>query len=241
MISSALPYPQSDGALALVPIAAALLGIVVASRGIPRAVLSGLTIGYLAFGLVFTLHISSHSYYSLPLIAIFSLAIGTLAGFLLERLPVATRNVLIGLIVLIIGGTIYKDARVLTEENPHQAIADYRRIGELTGHTTRALVIDQRLISPISYWGWMVGRYWYEPSAGLDLGPASDRAPLRVPGHFDFLIVMQVSELRTEPRLRAFTRRLPVVARTSRYAVFDLRGGRTLAAGRPAAPRWRAS
>jgi hypothetical protein len=37
---------------------------------------------------------------------------------------------------------------------------------------------------------------------------------------------MDVSELQTERKLRAFTRDLPVVARTSDYAVFDLRGAR---------------
>jgi len=226
MISSALPFPQHQRALAFVPLAAGLAGIVVARRGIPRAVLVGLAVGYVVFGLVFTLHISTHSYYSLPLIAILSLAIATLAGFLLDRASAVMRVVLVGASVVALAGVAYKDSRVLVNENPRQTIADYRRIGELTDHTTRALVIDPFLISPISYWGWMVGRYWYEPTPAMDLGPAGDRSRLRLPGHFDFLVVMQTSELRTEPRLQEFTRSLPVVARTPRYAIFDLRGRR---------------
>jgi hypothetical protein len=39
-----------------------------------------------------------------------------------------------------------------------------------------------------------------------------------------------MNELRTEKRLRSFTGGLPVVERTARYAVFDLRGGRAVAA-----------
>jgi hypothetical protein len=35
-----------------------------------------------------------------------------------------------------------------------------------------------------------------------------------------------MSELETEPRLRAFTRELPIVERTSRYAVFALPAAR---------------
>ena len=229
MISSALPFPEQQRALAFVPLAAGVAGIVVARRGIVRAVLVGLSLGYVVFGLVFTLHISTHSYYSLPLVAILSLGIATLAGFLLDRSSAVVRVVLVGVFAVALGGVVYKDSRVLVGENPRQAIADYRRIGELTHHTTRALVIDQYLISPICYWGWMVGRYWYEPSPAVDLGPASDRSRLRVPageGRFDYLVVMQVRELLSEPRLRQFTISLPVVARTPRYAIFDLRGRR---------------
>jgi 4-amino-4-deoxy-L-arabinose transferase-like glycosyltransferase len=231
MITSALPFPQHQAELAFLPLAAGAAGIVIARRGIPRAVLLGLSLGYVVFGLVFTLHISTHVYYSLPLIAILSLAIATLAGFLLDRASAVTRVVLVGVFVVAMAGVVYKDTRVLVAEGPHQRIADYRRIGKLTHHTAHALVIDPYLKSPVSYWGWIVARYWYQPSPAADLGPASDRSPLRLPGRFDFLVVMQTSELRTEPRLQEFTSSLPVVGRTPRYAVFDLRGRRKAAAG----------
>jgi hypothetical protein len=45
-------------------------------------------------------------------------------------------------------------------------------------------------------------------------------------------LVVDLVELSTEPRLRAFTRDLPVVARTSDYAIFDVRGGRAIEAER---------
>ena len=45
-------------------------------------------------------------------------------------------------------------------------------------------------------------------------------------------LVVDLVELSTEPRLRAFTRDLPVVARTSDYAIFDARGGRAIEAER---------
>jgi len=112
----------------------------------------------------------------------------------------------------------------LTSENPRRLVADYRRIGEVTGHTTHALVIDQLLVSPISYWGWIVANYWYEPTPGQDLPASGDPSPGIDPSQYSFLIVMDVSELQTERKLHAFTRDLPVVARTSDYAVFDLRG-----------------
>jgi 4-amino-4-deoxy-L-arabinose transferase-like glycosyltransferase len=227
MISSALPFPQQQVTLALLPILAALLGIAVARPGAPRAILIGLLLGYVVLGLTFTEHISTHSYYSLPLIAILALSIGSLAGFLLNRSSLAASALLIGLFVAGVGVAIYKSDRVLTSENPAVQIDDYRRVGEITGHTTRALVIDPDLISSICYWGWMVGRYWYEPSPAQDLPVSDGPLPPGIdPRQYSFLIVMETSELRTEPELRRFTRRLPVVARTDRYAIFDLRGWR---------------
>jgi hypothetical protein len=102
-------------------------------------------------------------------------------------------------------------------------VADYRRIGQVTDHTTHALVIDQLLVSPISYWGWLVANYWYEPTPGRDLPTSGGPSPRIDPSDYSYLVVMDVTELRTEPKLRAFTKALPVVERTSDYAVFDLR------------------
>jgi hypothetical protein len=57
------------------------------------------------------------------------------------------------------------------------------------------------------------------------------RFPPVDPADVSFLIVDLV-ELSTEPRLRAFTRDLPLVERTSDFAIFDLRGGRAVDAER---------
>jgi hypothetical protein len=227
MIRGSLPYPQ-QGTLVWVPLVAGFAGVAVTRRGIPRTVLIGLLVGYVLFGLAFTEHISTHSYYSLPLIAILSLAIGSLVGFLLSRSTTRTRALLIGVVVLGVGATAYKDYRVLDLETPANEIAVYQQVGEITGHTTRALIVDPRLTSPICYWGWIVGHYWYQPTPEHDLPVTKGPLPPGIyPRQYDYLIVMDPTELRTEPELRRFTRRLHVVARTGRYAIFDLRGWRS--------------
>ena len=83
------------------------------------------------------------------------------------------------------------------------------------------------------YWGWIVGYYWYEPTPGQDLPVAGNPfQPGLHPAEAAYLVVVDMPELRSERRLRLITRSLPVVGRTSGYAVFDLRGGRALAAVR---------
>ena len=229
MVSYLLRYPQPQALLALVPISAGLAGIALA-RGTARAVLVGLSLGYVAFALTFSTYIHTNPYYSLQLIPILSLAIGVLAGSVLQRVQTAARVALFGLVAIVVAIAALKSHSVLTETHTRQTIADYRRIGQITGHTTRAMIVDRELGTPAIYWGWIVGHGW-------DLG-AYPRTPPD-PAKFDFLVVEGVDQLATAQGLRHFVRGLPVVARTSRYAIFDLRGRyarKPLLAPRPKRP-----
>ena len=237
MVSIVLPFPQRQAYLALVPLAAGFAGVLVARVGLPRATLVGLGLGYVAFAFTFTAHVPSHPYYSLPLIPILALSIGSFAGFLVERLERrrAARVIVLASFALAVGVAAYKAHVVVTTPAPAQQIAEYQRIGKVTRHTTRALYVDLRLRSPISYWGWMVGHYWYPPTPSQDLPLSGDPFPAWVdPADVSFLVVDLV-ELSTEPRLR-FTRDLPLVERTSHFAIFDVRGGRAVEAERPSRP-----
>jgi 4-amino-4-deoxy-L-arabinose transferase-like glycosyltransferase len=234
MVSIVLPFPQRQAYLALLPLAAGLAGVLVARGGLPRATLVGLGVGYVAYAFTFTSHVPSHPYYSLPLIPILALSVGALAGFLVARLQGAraARVAVVGVVALAIGVAAFKAHAVVTSPAPAREIAAYQRIGEITGHTTRALYVDVRLRSPISYWGWMVGHYWYPPTPSQDLPLSGDPFPAWVdPADVSFLVA-DATELSTEPRLRALTQDLPVVARTSHYVIFDVRGGWAIEAER---------
>jgi 4-amino-4-deoxy-L-arabinose transferase-like glycosyltransferase len=235
MVSVVLRFPQPQAYLAFLPLAAAAAGVVAARPGTPRATIVGLGVGYVAFAFTFTTHISSHAYYSLPLIPILALSIGTLADAVLDRVEGRriVRRALLGLAAIVVAIAAFKTHAVLTPPAPKREIDDYKRIGEVTQHTTQAVYVDERLRSPISYWGWMVGVYWYVPTPDQDLPTSGEPfSDVIDPAKSEYLIVVEMTELETEPRLRAFTRALPVVERTSRYAVFDLRGGRALEAER---------
>jgi hypothetical protein len=232
-VSFMLTFPQHQSYVAVVPLALGLAGIVV-SRGVARAILLGLFIAYVVFALTLTVPIATHAYYSLPLVPTLSLSIGAVVSFVVERLEYRARAARAGILALgavAILVAAYKAHAVLTPQPPLRQIADYRRIGEVTGHTTRAIYVDIRLRSPITYWGWIDGHYWYPPAPAQDLPASGNPFPRRIDAaKAQYLIVVDINELETEKRLRAFTRELPVVERTARYAIFDLRGGRAVAA-----------
>jgi 4-amino-4-deoxy-L-arabinose transferase-like glycosyltransferase len=245
MLSIMLAFPQHQTYLAVVPLALGLAGALV-TRGTGLAILLGLFGAYVLFALALTGPIATHPYYSLPFVPTISLAIGAFVGFAAEwlerRAPAARARVLaVGGVAIFVAVTsifvaVYKAHSILAAKPPLQQIADYQRIGEVTGHTTRAIYVDLRLGSPITYWGWIDGYYWYSPTPVQDLPASGNPFPTWIDAaraeKAEYLIVVETSELATEKRLSAFTRGLPVVERTPRYAVFDLRGGRAVAAAR---------
>ena len=193
MVSYVSRYPQPQSLLALVPLLAALAGLLVTRRGVPRAIVGGLAIGYVAFGLAFANYTSTHPYYSLALIPIVSLAIGALAGAILDRFEGSRPSVrwaLFAGLVCVVCLAGLKAHAVLTGPPARARIADYRAIGRITDHTTRALIVDRQLATPAMYWGWIVGRNWE-----LDYDETLPTWLHRT--DFDYLVVVGVEQLET--------------------------------------------
>ena len=63
-----------------------LLGIFLVRERIARSFLFGIWGAYLVFGLYFNYHISTHDYYSLPLIAIVAVSLAPLGDWFFARL-----------------------------------------------------------------------------------------------------------------------------------------------------------
>lgn len=217
MVSFLLRSPQPQELLAVAALALGVLGLALAPKGRPRAILWSLVVGYVAFGLAFASYTATHPYYALPLIPILALALGVVVGKLYGRLAGGSfaRIAVAVLVLAVVAAGAQKTHSLVTTPAELELIADYAAIGELTDHTTRAIVVDDRLAHPIMYWGWIVGEEW-ELDYNEGLPPWID------PERKEYLIVVGNHQL-GHPGLRAFARDRPVVAETDRYTVFDLR------------------
>jgi 4-amino-4-deoxy-L-arabinose transferase-like glycosyltransferase len=230
-LATVLPFPQHQRGLALIPILAALAGIGLVRTAKARAILAGLALGYVAYALAVAGYTADNAYYALPLFPVLALAVGATAGFAIERLNPASRGGFAALLAIVVAIALVSTYKSRPSAADHKTVAAYRHIGVLTGHSTRAVIVDERLRTPAMYWGWIVAQYWYEPTPAQDLPPSGNPFPRRIDSEqASYLVVTDMSELRSERRLRTFVRGLPVVARTGRFAVFDLRGGRALTA-----------
>ena len=170
------------------------------------------------FALAFARYTSSHPYYALPLIPILALAIGVVVGRLYDRLSHVRRLAWRWRSSSRRSSAWERTRRTPTiaaPSPPTQTIADYRRIGELTHHTTRAIIVNPSLAHPVMYWGWIVGQEW-------DLGEPV-LPTLIDPSEKDYLIVVGNDALQGSPGLRAFARGRRVVAQTERFTIFALR------------------
>ena len=219
MVSFLLRAPQTQELLAVLALAVGVVGLAIAPKGVPRALLWSLTAGYVAFGLAFASYTATHPYYALPLIPLLALAIGVVVDRiyrLLEGRRLAQVAV-VATVALAVAGGAQKANALITTRGELERIADYKRIGALTEHTTRAIVVDPRLSHPIMYWGWIVGQSW-ELDYNEELPPWVD------PADTDFLIVVDNDQLE-HPGLSAFASGRSIVAETDRYTVFDLRPG----------------
>jgi len=213
-----LTTPQRQSSLAFVPLALGVVGLALAPRGVARAVLWGLTAGYIAFALAFARYTSTHPYYALMLIPILSLAIGVVVGRLWDALARSTpaRAALGVVVTAVVAVGTYKAYVSISgpNETVEQRIADYRRIGELTNHTTRAIIVNPSLGHPVMYWGWIVGQEW-------DIG--QPRLPSGIdPSEKDYLIVVDNGSFDGSPALRELARRGRVVERTDDFTVVAL-------------------
>src|SRR4029079_12109294 len=135
MVSFLLRSPQQQTYLAIAPLLLGVVGLALAPRGVPRAIVWGLTAGYLAFAFAVAPYTSTHPYYALMLIPILSLAIGVVVGRAWAALSgsAPARAALAVVVVAVVAGGTYKAHAATTATGKTlQRIADYRHIGELT-------------------------------------------------------------------------------------------------------------
>ena len=214
-----------------------LLGLFLVNKQV-RCFLLGIWGGDLVFGLYFNYHISTHDYYSLPLLPIVALSLAPLGSLVFARLAdivprgeSSTGWVRSALLVILFYGIL---STVWDVRNQMKA-ADYRpqeamwmEIGQyLQGGSVEALTQDYG--TWLAYWGWHSAEIW--PSSG-DLYQASVRGNSRdVDELFDevtasrkYFLVTDMDDFKKQPELRARLADYPVSAQGEGYIIYDLQG-----------------
>ena len=155
------------GAIAFI---GALFGVLLFRKGLPRALMIGLWSGYLLFGVTFTHHIHTHSYYSLQLIPVVALSLAPVGAWVMQYLNqtlnpnhlgrVALRSyagvivLAFSLSVLVVGIAEYKLGLVeygssITRIAEQQRVAPiyaryvaaFQEIGQAVNHSDRTLFL----------------------------------------------------------------------------------------------------
>lgn len=197
-----------------------------------RRFMLGLWTGYALFGMYFNFHISSHDYYSLPLIPILALSLTPLAGLLFSKLAQMTPTRLsriLSVCVLLLG--LFA---VLWNSRNQLNAADYRPEAEMWAEISRKTEgynlagLTQDYGSRLAYWGWRSVTSW--PTYG-DL---YYRGSLRG-GQYEFdelfyaivqkrplFLVTDFRELDRQPLLKERLKEYPVFAEGDGYVIYQV-------------------
>jgi hypothetical protein len=153
-------------AVGFAPLLGALIGIPLLQKGLSRALVIGLGIGYFIFGLVFTMHIHTHDYYHAQLIPFTAIAFGPIVTLITERLR-STMNkwywVLPVIAAMLLGMAFsLRDVRSVLAHNSYvlDGVNTAREIGELVNHSSRTIWIARDYGMPLQYYGELSGSYW---------------------------------------------------------------------------------
>lgn len=143
---------------------AALAGISAAGPGVVRRFLVGLSLGYLAFGLVHTHHIHTHSYYHLQLVVIAAFGLGLLVSATLPTLaprmvtPLSALAVLLA--VVVVGFVTVEEIRAGLRAPRFESRDTARQIGEIVRHSGRVVHVARHYGQPLEYFGELAGAEW---------------------------------------------------------------------------------
>lgn len=216
----------------------ALVGSICAPRPL-RALLAAAFAGYVAFGIVFTHHIHTHNYYSLPIVPFVALGVAALVDAAARRFTRAAPMALAAIVVIacVVGGSM----SVLEAESSSRRAAlraeaaRLERIGTLVGHSRRVLALDGAYALPLIYHGFVMASTWplsgdlaILPLTGGSAGPAQAR--LRDSGAEFFVCTVQ-PELDAQPDLSGLlAQQHPLIERDGAperwaYVIYDVRRG----------------
>lgn len=188
----------------LAGLVAAAAGVAFLRRGLPRSLVAGLAMGYVALGLLFTMHIHTHEYYHAQLIPLVALAGAPVAAHLVRRAAAQgawLKWIVPGLVLALLVplGAREVQQRLNAATYGSQPEVD-REIGQLVGHSQRVVFVAPYYGLPLQYFGEVTGvawpraiNYWLYRKPGERALTVAERLQA-IPFHPEFFVVTAFEE-----------------------------------------------
>ena len=221
-------------------LAMGLIGTILAGKK-SRALLATWWLGYVVFGVFFAYRVSTHDYYSLPIVPLVAASVAALMEAAARKY--AASMVPRALVAIAVAGALIANALTVSAAGLFPPAAElnaqaerYERIGAAVGHSTRVVSLDGLYGIPLSYHGYLVAANW-PLSIDLALNRLAGRMPVPAEQRFEseqaeFFVATSQAELHGQPDLLALLeRQYPVIARDGtasrwQYVIYDLRSTR---------------
>jgi hypothetical protein len=217
------------------PIFIALLGVLMFVSAPLRAFGIALWIGYGLYGMTFAYHITSHTYYHLPLIPIIALSLAPLAAQVFRPLcslkpVILTRIGVTGILLFGILVNLWYVRLTLVREDYKNAPAFWENIGEILGHSESVVALTQDYGNRLAYYGWTTPKLWLT-TGHLNYRQLKGRPAIEVQewfakktGNKDYFLVTMFNQLEKQPELKEILNdNYPIYAQGDGFIIFDLR------------------
>jgi hypothetical protein len=213
----------------------ALLGVFLFSTAGKRGFAAGLWLGYVVYGLTFPFHITTHSYYQLPLIAIVALTLAPLGALVFEKIAALAPITLVrvAVLLLILAAIFFKvwDVRVdLARTDYRHEPAYWQQIGDILGHNSSVVALTHDYGNRLAYYGWVSPDIWLTSRHLENYRALRGGKPIDVQNWFaeltgnkDFFLVTLMNQLNDQPDLKEILYNNYIIyAEGDGYIIFDL-------------------
>jgi hypothetical protein len=152
------------GSVGITALISGFLGWSLVRDKLQRLLLTALWISYVIFGLVFTHHIHTHSYYHLQLVVIIALSFGPLIGLLTEHFKVETANwfrpfIIVPILIVILFFNV-RDVRAGLNAPSFESDQLAQEIGELVKHSSHLVLVSRHYGQSLEFYGRLSGAPW---------------------------------------------------------------------------------
>jgi 4-amino-4-deoxy-L-arabinose transferase-like glycosyltransferase len=149
--------------LGITALIGALVGLPVLRRGLSRALFVGLGLGYVVFGLLFTVHIHTHSYYHAQLIPIIAMPLGVTVAITVRWLRAKWKGYwwlpALGILALAMFSS-FQEVRGGLGKQVFESEEVAKEIGALVNHSSRVVFLSPYYGLPLQYNAELTGSYW---------------------------------------------------------------------------------
>jgi hypothetical protein len=199
------------------------------ARIIPLA----LWIGYFLYGMAFSYHITTHEYYSIPLIPAVALSLAPIAGLIINQITQrshSARWAVVAVLVFSIGYSAWMGRSILYSKDYRAEAVAWQRLGEALPKEGDLIGLTHEQGYRIAYYGSRHVTPWLPTAANEQAlsGTADPQAGFQTlfenttKGQ-DYFVVTMMSEFNALPMLKSYLYdHYPIYAEGDGYLIFDL-------------------
>jgi hypothetical protein len=198
----------------------------------PRIIALSLWLGYFLYGLAFPHHITTHEYYSIPLIPAIALTLAPLADLVYKHIKnqdLFARSVLVGILAFSIFYSGWMGRSIMLGKNYRLEASGWQKLGQALPKDGDLIGITHEDGYRIAYYGWRHVTPWpYSAEDEQELGsvdPMDQFTTLfkNATGGQDYFIVTMFSQFDSRSLLKTYLYdHFPIYAEGDGYLIFNL-------------------